>query len=285
MLTLGQFNELEVHSPAPFGWYLILPNSPEHKILLRTKVSSEQESNIQIGDILTVFLYKNGEKEWEAMQQKPKAIAYECASLRVTHFNRYGAFLDWGVPKDLFVPFSEQEYRMQEGHYYWVYIYIDRATERLVATANLKKFIKNRVIKVKEEQVCPISIVERNDYGFKVIVNHQHWGQIYENEIFKPLKVGQTHQGYVKKIRADGKIDVSLEAQGYKKMIDGNTQKIWDAMGTNDGFLPLTDKSHPELIYDALQMSKKNFKKAIGALYKQRLIERIDGGWKVAPNS
>ena len=185
--------------------------------------------------------------------------------------NQVGAFLDWGLEKNLFVPFREQKQRMQKGEWHIVYLYEDESSDRLVASAKWHKFIQREIITVEEGEQVNLLVAHPSDLGRNVIINNIHAGLIFNNEIHKDLHIGDRLKGYVKQIRADNKIDIRLEQQGYAK-VEPNAQRILDTIKNNDGFLPLTDKSDPNAIRQQLGMSKKTFKKAIGALYRQRLI-------------
>ncbi len=270
MIELGKYNELVISRKSPFGLYLSANLESDAEVLLPNMYVPE---NVTIGENIKVFIYKDSEDRLIATTLKPFALVDEIAYLAVKAINRFGAFLDWGLSKELLLPYSEQEGRVDVGEKYLVKIYIDRATNRLTASRNLKKFIKNRDIKLEKGEVVNLIIASDTDIGKKVIINNQYWGLLYKNELFQSLEIGQKVKGFVKNLREDGKIDVSLQQQGYRKTIVDNTDKLLAVLKNKNGFLPLTDKSSPQIIQQHLQMSKKNFKKAVGALYKKGLIQ------------
>ena len=208
---------------------------------------------------------------------KPKAKVGEFAFLKVKQVSRIGAFLDWGLEKDLFCPFIEQEGRMQEGQWYIVYVYVDKMTDRIAASAKLENFVEKRDIMLKPNQEVDLLIGKQTPLGYNVIVDNQYMGLIYENEIFKKVNTGDRTTGFVKNIREDDKIDIILQKPGYAA-VEPNAQKILDILKSNDGFLDLNDKSDPDEISNRLEMSKKTFKKAIGGLFRQKLITIEDDG-------
>ncbi len=287
MLEIGNFYDLEVLRDTASGLYLgFAPTqtvaeeekedsaAPDEAVLLPGKFIPE---GLKVGDSLRVFIYRDNEGRLTATTQVPFANINQVAYLKVNQVNQYGAFLEWGIDKDLFVPFKEQPYRMNEGVKYLVYVYVDLRTDRLIASANLHRFILNDTLAVKEGDEVDIIIWDTTDLGVNVVINHQHKGLIYHNEIFTPLNLGDTHKAYIKKIREDNKIDVRLQKDGHLS-IEPNAQKILDKIKEHQGFLPLNDHSKPTEIYDLLAMSKKNFKKALGLLYKQRLVKITEEG-------
>ena len=226
-----------------------------------------------------VFVYSDSEDRLVATTEKPFAKAGEFALLKVVATNRFGAFLDWGLPKDLLVPFSEQKSKMIAGKYYLVYVFVDVLTNRIAASAKLSKFLDNTPPVYSPGEQVQLIIAEETDLGYKAIVNNEHWGILYKNQVFKPLSTGEKITGYINKIREDDKIDLLLEKPGYEK-IDSMAQKILDVLDQNRGFVALTDKSSPEMIQAMLGISKKNFKKAVGNLYKRKMIEFKSDGIK-----
>jgi predicted RNA-binding protein (virulence factor B family) len=192
-----------------------------------------------------------------------------------------GAFLDWGLPKNLFVPFREQYSKMEVDKWYFVYVYIDEITGRIAASAKFRKYINNEFIEFVEGDEVDLQIARRTDIGYTAIINGKHGGVVYLNEVFKPIRIGDKLKGYVKKIREDGKIDLSLEKQGYKK-VDPVSADLLERIKANGGELTLNDKSDPELIKAELGISKKTFKKAVGALYRDKLIVIEENGIKLA---
>lgn len=192
--------------------------------------------------------------------------------MKVVATSSVGAFLDWGLRKDLLVPFREQRERMKEGNTYLVYAYVDEESDRIAATAKIEKYLDRTPAAYEVGQEVDLLIARPSDLGYSVIVNNAHWGLIYRNEIFQPVRVGQKVKGYIKEMRPDGKIDVSLQRAGYGQS-DELTAKILEKIKDNGGVLDVSDKSAPEIIYNLFGCSKKNYKKAIGALYKQGIIE------------
>lgn len=222
------------------------------------------------GQMLMVFVSLDSEDRPIATTETPKAEVNECAWLKVVSVSDVGAFLDWGLSKDLFVPFSEQGVRMQEGRSYLVYIYEDN-TGRLAATTKLNRFIKDKAEGLTDNQEVSLVIGDITDLGVKAVINHEFWGLLYHDQLFKPVRKGQSHAGYVRRIRQDGKVELSLYQPGYGKVSEF-AESIIDALKANNGFLPLNDKSAPEAIYSTFNVSKGVFKQAIGALYKKHLI-------------
>lgn len=233
-----------------------------------------------IGDKLEVFVYLDSEDRLTATTQRPKAMVGEFALLRVKEASRIGAFMDWGLPKDLLVPFREQRTPMREGESYLVYIYLDRVSGRIVASAKLDKFVANSQRFFKTGEKVELTIWQRTDLGYKAIIENESWGMVFHNDVFQPLERGQRLTGYIKRVRPDGRIDLALQPPGYGKVTDLTTV-ILDALKANGGFLPITDKTPPAAIYDRFGVSKKTYKAAIGALYKKRRIEFTDEGTKL----
>lgn len=266
MLFLGKYNDLTIERLTSVGLFLSEPEGAE--VLLPNKYVTE---DMVVGEALRVFVYKDSEDRPIATTLTPKLIRNEFGYLQVKEVNSYGAFLDWGLEKDLFVPFSEQTVRMEKGESYIVFLYLDRRTERLVATAKWRQNLDNDHLLVKEGDEVNILVAERTDLGYNVIVNNYHIGLVYYNEVFRKVEIGQRLTGYVKLIREGNKLDITLEKPGYEK-ISQHADKIYQLLKEKGGFLPLTDKSDPKVIEDLLEMSKKNFKKAIGGLYKQGLV-------------
>lgn len=274
ILEIGKYATLRVVKEVDFGFYL--DGGPFGEILLPKKQAPE---GLEPEHELKVFIYTDSEDRIIATTIEPKATVGELAFLEVVETNEYGAFLDWGIySKHLFVPFREQRHDMLENHSYLVYLYLDDATDRVVATTRFDKYFSAVSEGFVENQPVTMTIARRTPMGFRVIVEGTTWGMLYQNEIFKPLRIGKTIKGFIKKVREDGKIDVMLQQRGYDNTIDTNTQVILDKLKENKGFLPLSDKSPPELIYEVFGMSKKNFKKAVGNLYKKKKINIGKGG-------
>jgi uncharacterized protein len=207
-------------------------------------------------------------------------MAGDFALLKVVAVNSVGAFLDWGLSKDLLVPFSEQRPLMEKGKSYIVRIYIDKQSNRITATTRLDRYLDNTPGNFHAGQEVKLLICNQTDIGYKAIINGTHWGVLYSNEVFQPLKRGQKTEGYIKKVRDDNKIDLSLHKPGYKKVGDV-TETILNVLKKKDGFLPVTDKSSPEIIYKLFGVSKNTYKKAIGAIYRKRLITIENNGIKL----
>lgn len=222
------------------------------------------------GDKVMVFISLDSEDRPVATTETPKAQVNECAWLKVVSVSAVGAFLDWGLSKDLLVPFAEQGTPMQEGRSYLVYIYRDN-TGRLAASTRLNRFISDQATGLAENQEVELVIGDRTDLGIKAVINHQFWGLLYHDQVFTPVRKGQKVSGYIKRIRPDGKVELSLYQPGYGKVSEF-AESVLDALKASDGFLPLTDKSPPEAIYKRFNVSKGVFKQAIGALYKKHLI-------------
>jgi uncharacterized protein len=268
ILEIGKYATLKVVKEVDFGFYL--DGGPFGEILLPIKQAPEA---LKTEDNIEVFIYTDSEDRIIATTIRPKAIVGELAFLEVVEVNEYGAFMDWGIySKHLFVPFREQREKMMQGRSYIVYIDFDEDSERIFATSRFDKHVLTNSDGFKEQQKVEILIAKRTPMGYRVIINGNNWGMLYENEIFQPLKIGQKMEGFIKKIREDGKMDLSLQKQGYRNIIDDNTEVVLNKLKEKKGFLPITDKSPPEQIYDLFGISKKNFKKAVGALLKNKTI-------------
>lgn len=277
MIEIGKYNELEILRNTSVGFYL--GDDSGEDVLLPNKYCPD---NVEQGDKLKVFVYRDHDERKVATTLTPKIQLYDFALLKVTAVSGVGAFLDWGLEKDLMVPFNEQRQKMEEGNWYLVFLSLDKKTDRLFASNKIDKFLQNESLTVKEGDKVDIIVMEKTDLGFSVIVNKEHKGLIFENEIFKPIRVGDKPTGFVKKIRDDNKIDISLQPLGYDKFNDPNCELIQNKLKQHKGFLALTDSSSPATIYSELGISKKAFKKALGALYKQRIIEITSEGIKIA---
>lgn len=223
------------------------------------------------GDSLDVFVYIDGKNQTVATLHIPKAQAGEVAWLKAVSLSHAGAFLDWGLPKDLLLPFNEAKGKLVEGRHYLVYLFLDEAN-RIAASMRLDDFIQDEAFYYKDGQSVELIIAEHTELGFKAVVDHKYWGVLYKGEVFQPLKKGQHVRGVVKKVRPDKRLDLSLEQGKYGERVDATSAKILAILQQRGGFVPLTDKSDPQLIYDTFGVSKKVFKQAIGGLYKQRRI-------------
>lgn len=274
MLTIGKINKLNVVKKQ--GADVYLDSGTSGKVLLEDKKLS---ATCQVGDSLDVFVYVDSEGHLAATAKMPLAQVDDIAWLKVVSLNYVGAFLDWGLPKDLLVPFSEQHHEMEVGRSYLVKVFLDDLN-RIAATTKIDRFIADEAVDFEVGQKVSLIIAEQTDLGFKAIVNNTHWGLLYKNELFQPIKKGQKLDGYIKKIRDDQKIDLSLHHPGYGKVLS-LTDNILIKLKENDGVLMLSDKSPPEAIYAAFGVSKKVFKQAIGALYKKQLITLDKNGMKL----
>jgi predicted RNA-binding protein (virulence factor B family) len=266
LAEIGKNNILRVVRETENGVYLDGENLGE--ILMPHKFVTEEVKNTQEA---RVFIYTDSEDRLVATTEVPYAKVGEFAFLKVVATSSFGAFLDWGLPKDLLVPFREQKAKMVEGGTYLVYVYLDLQTNRIAASAKLDKFLDNTPPTYTTGCEVDLIIAEETDMGFKAVINNEHWGMLYKNQVFRSLSMGQRTKGYISKVRDDDKIDLLLEKPGYEK-VDAMSEKIVQVLVENHGFLALSDKSSPEMVQVILGMSKKNFKKAIGGLYKQRKI-------------
>lgn len=279
MIELGLHNTLRVIKFEPQGAYL--GDDSLDSILLPTKYIPE---GLKVDDELVVFVYNDSEQRPIATTLTPLVTLHQFAALKVKSVTTYGAFMDWGLAKDLFVPFSEQRAKLEEGKRYLVYLYLDEQTNRLVGSTKLNKFLRQRLITVKDGDEVDLIVWHRTELGTKVIVNGRYGGLLYANETFKKLKLGQQLTGYVKKLRDDGHMDITLEKPGYAS-VEPNAQRVLEAIEAAGGHLELHDKSAPEQIYAELQMSKKLFKKALGSLYKAKTITIEEDGIRLAEKS
>ncbi|HIF18819.1 MAG TPA: GntR family transcriptional regulator [Cycloclasticus sp.] len=266
MVKVGHTHQLDVIKALDFGFYLDAKELGE--VLLPNK---HAPNDLSVGDKLHVFLYLDSEDRPIATTKAPKAKVGEFAYLKCVARTHVGAFLDWGLEKDILVPFAEQHRPMDVDKSYLVYIYLDKNDGRLVASSKIDKYIDDEAPHdFTPQQQVNLIIGNSTDLGFKAIINNSHWGVLYKNDVFQTLSFGQSKKGFIKRIREDGKIDLSL--QGGKETRDKYTKIILNYLEKHDGFAPLHDKSSPEIIADTFGMSKGAFKKSIGGLYKQRII-------------
>jgi len=277
MIELGKYNDLKFISETAEG--IQLADEAGQEILMPSKYCPQ---GAKTGDIIKVFVHNNNEGKLVATTQKPKLILGEFCLLQVKAIaDGVGAFMPWGIDKDLMIPFREQKQKMEEGRWYIVYLDIDLETDRLYGSSRIERFLQNEIISVSENQLVEVLVWKKTDLGFSVIVNNIHQGLIFDNEIFSELNVGDKMTGYVKNIREDNKIDISLQATGYNNFNDANAEAVFKALELNNGYLHFTDKSSPDEIYSFFGISKKAFKKALGALYKMRKIEITPDGIKI----
>lgn len=270
MLTLGDYNTLKIVKSVDFGLYL--DGGEEGEILLPQRYVTK---DMHIGNEITVFIYLDQEERPVATTERPYAKVGEFASLEVAWVNQYGAFLNWGLMKDIFCPFREQKKRMEQGQRHIVYIKVDEDSYRLMATAKVEKYLSTPTLKdlpsLQHGTEVDILVWQKTDLGFKVIINNKFQGLIFENQIFQPLHSGMKLKAYVDHVRQDGKIDIVLQQTGRRQTLDF-AETLLRYLYENDGYCNLGDKSPAELIYDRFQVSKKAYKKAVGDLYKRRLI-------------
>lgn len=269
MSLIGKNVNLEVLRSTEFGLFLDTEDRNYNGILLPKRYVPK---GVEVGDFIDVFIYRDSEDRIIATRLEPYIKIGEFAYLTVNKVESYGAFLDWGLPKDLFVPVSQQRSLMVNDGYYLVYAYLDKQTDRIAATAKVHKYLQNEAEDLEVGQEVDLLICDETELGVRVIVNNRFWGLIYHNEIFQNITEGQKTKGYVKSIRLeDHKLDISLKKEGMAEVKDARSLII-EALHDANGFLPLHDKSAPEAIYEELEMSKKVFKKAIGNLYKDKMI-------------
>ncbi|MCB8999022.1 MAG: GntR family transcriptional regulator [Bacteroidales bacterium] len=276
MVELGRFNKLRIVKEVPFGLYL--DGFEAGEILLPSRYVPAVFS---IDEIIGVFIYKDSEDRIIATTETPFAQAGEFALLRTVAVDRIGAFVQWGLMKDLLVPFSEQQVRMETGKSYIIRVFIDEKTQRIVGSGRIEKFLDKTDAVYEEGQEVDILLANQTDLGYKVIINNLHTGMLYENEIFQTVERGQKYKAFISKIRPDLKIDVCLQKPGYEK-IDQLSERILQVLQQNNGFLPLNDKSDSNEIYALFHQSKKTFKKAIGALYKKKRILIEEKGIRIS---
>jgi len=272
MINIGEYNTLEILRDTDPG--LFLGDDEENEVLLPNRYVPEQ---FDLGDTMEVFVYLDNEERPVAITDRPYIKRNDFALLRCNQVTKHGAFLDWGLVKELFCPFKEQAFKMKPGGWYLVYCYLDEKSGRLVASSKTNRFLDNKELTVKVFDDVDLIVSHPSEIGMNVIVNKKHLGLIYKDNIFMDLSVGDKLKGVVKKIRQGNKLDIALGQIGYRN-IEPNAQLIMQELEDNSGFLNLTDKSNPDTIKDTLQMSKKSFKKAVGTLYKQRLITIKDDG-------
>ena len=266
MTGIGKINSLEIARRTEQGFYLIDENGNE--VLLPNRYITD---DMNIGDTIDVFVYNDSEDRPIATTETPYAQVGEFALLRVKAVNSIGAFLDWGLMKDLLVPFREQRMRMIAGRSYIVYVYVDDESKRIVASANLDKFLDNKIPEYKFRKKADILVVKRTDLGFKVIVDNLFSGMIYHDEIYQDINIGEHYSAFIKNVRPDGKIDLKLGDREVKR-VKGLADVIMDYIKANGGSMQITDSSSPEMIRAVFNCSKKDFKKTLGFLYKAKKI-------------
>ena len=272
MLHLGIKNTLRILRGTGVGMFL--GDDEGNDVLLPKKYVPE---NAIVGDDIEVFIYRDSEDRIIATNLEPKIQLNQFACLQVKSVTAIGAFLDWGLEKDLFVPFREQNKKMEEGRWYAVYLYLDEETDRLVASCKVNRYFEKENIDLQIGQEVDLLIFEETDLGLNAVINNKYKGLIYENEIFQRIKIGTRTKGFVKNVRDDNRVDLSLQKQGYAN-VEPNAERILEKLKANNGFLDVTDKSDANYIMYQLEMSKKTFKKAVGALYRQKIIRIEEDG-------
>ena len=271
-IELGKFNQLEVVKEVDFGVYL--DGGEEGEILLPTRYVPE---DCKIGDILNVFLYLDMDERLIATTLTPFVQVGQFACLEVSWVNQYGAFLNWGLMKDLFVPFREQKMKMQVGRKYVVHAHLDEESYRIVASAKVERYLSKEKPEYAAGEEVNILIWQKTDLGFKAIIDNKYSGLLYENEIFSSIETGMEMKACVNQVREDGKVDLILQKPGFEK-VDDFAKTLLDYIKEQGGRIHLNDKSPAEDIYDTFGVSKKTFKKGVGDLYKKRLITLHEDG-------
>jgi hypothetical protein len=281
MIKIGQINKLEVTKTVDFG--VFLDGGDYGSILLPSRFVPEGTA---VGEALDVFIYLDSENEVVASTETPKAQVGQFGLMNVIGTNSIGAFVDWGIAKkDLLVPFSEQRGRLEEGQNILVYVYIDKASSRIVGTTRFNKWLDNTPANYERGQQVDILIAERTDLGYKAVINGEHWGLIFHSDVFGKLFIGKQLKAFIAEMREDGKISLSLQRPGVARM-DDLSEKVIATLEKKEGFLPLTDKSSPDAIFTEFRTSKGTFKKTIGGLYKAgKITIEKDGIYLVAAKS
>ena len=275
LVEIGKLNTLKILRSTSVGVYL--DGGVLGDILLPKRYVPD---NAEVDDEINVFIYLDSEDRLIATTETPLAMVGDFAYLKVITLSRFGAFMDWGLMKDLLVPFREQNEKMEKDKFYVVYVYLDDKSNRIVASSKIHKFLDNISPDYTQGEEVELLIAEKNDIGYQAIINNTHTGMLYHNQIFKAIEIGDSISGYINKVREDDKIDLLLEKPGYSK-IDELSTKIYDILKENQGYLAVSDKSSPDEISSLFQMSKKKFKIAIGNLYKNKLINIEEGGIRI----
>jgi predicted RNA-binding protein (virulence factor B family) len=274
MIQAGHYYQLKAVKKVDFGFYL---DAEGLEILLPKRFVPD---GLIEGDEIKVFIYHDNEDRLIATTQEPFATVGDVALLKCVSKTDYGAFMEWGIMKDVFVPLSHQLSRMQEGERYIVYLFIDEMTGRVTATEKFQKFLSNDELTVKENETVDLLVWQQTDIGYKVIINNKHTGVVHFSDVFRDLQYGEKLKGFIKKIREENKIDVAIGERGYER-VSPETERLLQLLRENDGYLPYNDKSSPDDIYSFFGISKKTFKMSVGALYKDRKIELTKTGIKL----
>ena len=277
-LYLGKWNRLKVTHYTDFGLYL--DGGREGRILLPNRYVPE---GLKVGDEIDVFLYLDQEERLIATTERPYAEVGDFAFLEVSWINEYGAFLNWGLMKDLFCPFREQKKRMERGKSYIVYVDIDDESYRIMASAKIERYLETDDIPYKGGEEVDLLVWQKTDIGFKVIIDNRFGGLVYDDQVFRYLRTGDRVKGYISQVRPDGKIDVSLQPVG-RKLTEDFSEQLHEYLKTHGGYCEMGDKSSPEAIKLRFQVSKKTFKRAIGDLYKRKIIVMDGDGIRLVDN-
>jgi predicted RNA-binding protein (virulence factor B family) len=272
MVAIGQFNQLSVIEIGDRGVYL--DDTQQGRIFLSRRPADRV---LTVGDNVDVFIYTDSNHGLVATTETPLACVDEFAWLKVVDINDVGAFLDWGLPKDLLLPYSEQKYEPEIGRRVMVKVFLDKQTNRIAASTRIDNFLEEESTHYITGQEVDLLIVDKTELGYKAIVNHTHWGVLYTNELYQEISKGQRISGFIKRLRDDHKIDLTLEQPGYER-IPSVADQIIEILKHHDGYLMVTDKTSPETIRSIFKVSKKVYKKAVGALYKQRRIDIEENG-------
>lgn len=272
MADLGKINSLTIVKKTDFGYFL--DGGSMGEILLPKRYMT---TDMRIGEPIEVIVFLDGEERYVATTEKPLATVGQVGYLKVKSVEKVGAFLDWGVSKELLVPFSEHKVKMEVGKSYVVYLYVDKITDRITGSMRLERFLQKNAPTFKEGDKVQILVWVKTDLGYKCIIDHQWIGVLYANELLQSIHTGQSTVAYIKKMRPDGKIDLSLQPMGRSKL-DQGAEVILRMLQKSGGKLPYSDKTDPEVIYSIFKMSKKAFKASIGNLYKARKITIGDHG-------
>jgi predicted RNA-binding protein (virulence factor B family) len=273
MREIGRFHQLNVLEVGTYG--VILDGGEWGRLTLSLRQCPKSPA---AGDTLEVFIYLDAEGDPVPTTHRPAAELGQVAWLEVVDVTDLGAFVDWGLPKDLFIPFAEQQHALKKADHTLVKVYLDNQG-RLTGSTRIDHWIKDSAQGLKQGEKVSLVIADKTELGFKAVINHEYWGLLYGNELYRRIRKGQVMDGYIKRIREDGKVDLSVNQPGFSTgKMDSVSTAILDALAENEGFLALTDKSPPPEIYAAFGISKKVFKQAVGALYKQRRISLEDTG-------
>lgn len=272
MINVGVYNKLTAARKVDHGWYLV--DEAANSVLLPMKWVPK---SLDEGTEIEVFIYRDSEDRVIATTMTPLILAGEFANVKVKDVTKIGAFVEMGVEKDLLIPFAEQKQTLDVGDECVIHMFLDNVTDRLTGSTKIEKFLKTFDIPYEEGDKVDALVFKHTDIGFKVVVDNLFLGMIYHNQIFDPVKVGDKLEVYVNRLREDGKLDLLIQKPGHKS-IDDSSEKVLQYLKDNDGFTPINDKTAPEVIYDIFKMSKKQYKKALGGLYKSKIVNITSEG-------